>query len=90
MDFRDTPEEARFREEVRTWLDANLPDELRGHRGGEARFDGPEVRVMLRGRVIRTLAGDAADEVRRALDLDDGEGVQRIVARRLGIYEPRD
>jgi len=27
VDFRDTPEEARFREEVRTWLDASLPDE---------------------------------------------------------------
>ncbi|MGA8487682.1 MAG: acyl-CoA dehydrogenase family protein, partial [Gaiella sp.] len=48
MDFRDTPEEARFREEVRSWLDANLPDELRGHRGGEARFDGPEVRAWSR------------------------------------------
>ena len=48
MDFRDTPEEARFREEVRTWLDASLPDELRGHRGGEARFDGPEVRAWSR------------------------------------------
>ena len=44
MDFRDTPEEAGFRDEVRTWLDANLPDVLRGHLGGEARFDGPEVR----------------------------------------------
>ena len=48
VDFRDTPEEARFREEVRTWLDASLPDELRGHRGGEARFDGPEVRAWSR------------------------------------------
>ena len=48
VDFRDTPEEARFREEVRSWLDANLPDELRGHRGGEARFDGPEVRAWSR------------------------------------------
>ena len=48
MDFRDTPEEARFREEVRSWLEANLPDELRGHRGGEARFDGPEVRAWSR------------------------------------------
>ena len=48
MDFRDTPEEARFRDEVRAWIDANLPDELRGHRGGEARFDGPEVRAWSR------------------------------------------
>ncbi len=44
MDFRDTPEQAAFRDEVRAWLDENLPDELRGHRGGEARFDGPEIR----------------------------------------------
>ena len=48
VDFRDTPEEARFREEVRSWLDANLPDELLAHRGGEARFDGPEVRAWSR------------------------------------------
>jgi alkylation response protein AidB-like acyl-CoA dehydrogenase len=48
VDFRDSPEEARFREEVRAWIDANLPDELRGHRGGEARFDGPEVRAWSR------------------------------------------
>ncbi len=27
---------------------ANLPEELRGHRGGEARFDGPEVRAWSR------------------------------------------
>ena len=37
-----------FRDEVRTWLEANLPDELRGHRGGAARFDGPEVRAWSR------------------------------------------
>ena len=48
VDFRDTPEEARFRDEVRSWLDANLPDELRGHGGGAARFDGPEVRAWSR------------------------------------------
>jgi alkylation response protein AidB-like acyl-CoA dehydrogenase len=48
MDFRDTAEEERFREEVATWIAANLPDELRGHRGGEARFDGPEVRAWSR------------------------------------------
>ena len=48
VDFRDTPEEARFRDEVRSWLDAHLPDELRGHGGGAARFDGPEVRAWSR------------------------------------------
>jgi len=48
MDFRDTPEEARFREEARAWFDANLADELRAHRGGEARFDGPAVRAWSR------------------------------------------
>ena len=48
MDFRDTAEEARFREEVRAWFDENLPEELRGHRGGAARFDGPEVRAWSR------------------------------------------
>ena len=44
MDLRDTPEEAAFRAELRAWLEASLPDELRGHRGGAARFDGPALR----------------------------------------------
>jgi alkylation response protein AidB-like acyl-CoA dehydrogenase len=48
VDFRDTPEQAAFREEVRAWLDEHLPDELRGHRGGGARFDGPEIRQWSR------------------------------------------
>ena len=48
MDFRDTPEQAAFREELRTWLDEHLPEELRGHRGGGARFDGPEIRQWSR------------------------------------------
>ena len=39
MDLRDTPEEAAFRAELRAWLDANLPDEKRGGRGGAQRFD---------------------------------------------------
>ena len=38
----------RRREELRTWLDEHLPDELRGHRGGGARFDGPEIRQWSR------------------------------------------
>jgi alkylation response protein AidB-like acyl-CoA dehydrogenase len=48
VDFRDSPEQAAFREEVRSWIDEHLPDELRGHRGGGARFDGPEVRSWSR------------------------------------------
>jgi alkylation response protein AidB-like acyl-CoA dehydrogenase len=39
MDLRDTAEEAAFRAEVRAWIEANVPDELRGHRGGEERFE---------------------------------------------------
>ena len=38
MDLRDTAEEAAFRAELRAWLDANLPDDRRGWRGGEQRF----------------------------------------------------
>ena len=45
MDLRDTPEEAAFREELRSWLAENLPAELQGHRGGATRFDGPEMRA---------------------------------------------
>jgi alkylation response protein AidB-like acyl-CoA dehydrogenase len=48
VDFRDSPEQAAFREELRAWIDEHLPDELRGHRGGGARFDGPEVRQWSR------------------------------------------
>jgi alkylation response protein AidB-like acyl-CoA dehydrogenase len=48
VDLRDTPEEAAFRTEVRDWIESNLPDALRGHRGGAARFDGPEVRAWSR------------------------------------------
>jgi alkylation response protein AidB-like acyl-CoA dehydrogenase len=48
VDFRDTPEEAAFRAELRGWLDTNLPEELRGHRGGAARFDGSELREWSR------------------------------------------
>src|ERR687888_2213352 len=44
MELRDSPEEAAVRAEVRAWLEANLPEELRGSRGGEARFEGPAMR----------------------------------------------
>jgi alkylation response protein AidB-like acyl-CoA dehydrogenase len=44
VDLRDTPDEAAFRAELRTWLDANLTGELRENRGGAARFDGNGVR----------------------------------------------
>jgi alkylation response protein AidB-like acyl-CoA dehydrogenase len=39
VDLRDNPEEAAFRSELRAWLDANLPEERRGWRGGAQRFD---------------------------------------------------
>jgi alkylation response protein AidB-like acyl-CoA dehydrogenase len=39
VDLRDTPEEAAFRTELRAWLEANLPEERRGGRGGAQRFD---------------------------------------------------
>ena len=39
MDLRDNPEEAAFRRELRAWIDANLPEEKRGWRGGGQRFE---------------------------------------------------
>ena len=48
VNFRDTPEQAEFRAEVRAWYDEHLPVELRGHQGGAARFDGEEFRAWSR------------------------------------------
>jgi alkylation response protein AidB-like acyl-CoA dehydrogenase len=41
VDLRDTPEEAAFRAELRSWLEANLPEDRRNWRGGAQRFDDP-------------------------------------------------
>jgi alkylation response protein AidB-like acyl-CoA dehydrogenase len=48
MDLRDTSQEAAFRAQVRAWIVENLPDELRGHRGGAARFEGSAMREWSR------------------------------------------
>ena len=48
MDLRDTPEQAQFRAELRDWIDANLPAEKRGGRGGAQRFDDPFMREWSR------------------------------------------
>jgi alkylation response protein AidB-like acyl-CoA dehydrogenase len=48
VDLRDTPEEAKFRKKLRTWVEANLPEEKRGGRGGAQRFDDPFVREWSR------------------------------------------
>src|SRR3954468_21002547 len=39
MDLRDTPEEAAFRAELRSWIAENLPEQQRGGRGGAQRFE---------------------------------------------------
>jgi alkylation response protein AidB-like acyl-CoA dehydrogenase len=39
VQLRDSTDEAAFREEVRAWITENLPEESRGRRGGEARFE---------------------------------------------------
>ena len=44
MDLRDTPDEAQFRSELDAWLEANVPPELRGHRGGAARYSDDSIR----------------------------------------------
>jgi alkylation response protein AidB-like acyl-CoA dehydrogenase len=44
VDLGDTPDEGQFRNELRAWLEANLPADLRGHRGGAARFSDEAVR----------------------------------------------
>src|SRR3954453_957685 len=39
MDLRDTPEEAAFSAELRSWIEENLPEQQRGGRGGAQRFE---------------------------------------------------
>jgi alkylation response protein AidB-like acyl-CoA dehydrogenase len=48
VDLRDTPEEAEFRAELRAWVDATLPADKRGGRGGAQRFEDPFVREWSR------------------------------------------
>ncbi len=48
MDLRDTPEEAQFRSELRAWVEANLPADKRGGRGGAQRFEDPFIREWSR------------------------------------------
>jgi alkylation response protein AidB-like acyl-CoA dehydrogenase len=48
VDLRDTPEEAEFRTELRAWVEANLPADKRGGRGGAQRFEDPFVREWSR------------------------------------------
>jgi alkylation response protein AidB-like acyl-CoA dehydrogenase len=43
MDFDFTPEQEAFRKEVRAWLEANLPDDLRGRAFASSRADREEV-----------------------------------------------
>ena len=45
MDFNDTPEEAAFRKEVRTWLDANATRKSDDSKSFRARNDDPELHV---------------------------------------------
>jgi alkylation response protein AidB-like acyl-CoA dehydrogenase len=48
VDLRDTQEEGAFRAEVRAWVDANLPADKRGGRGGAQRFEDPFIREWSR------------------------------------------
>jgi len=48
VDLRDTQEEAAFRAELRAWVDANLPADKRGGRGGAQRFEDPFIREWSR------------------------------------------
>ncbi len=46
MDFDFTPEQEAFRKEVRAWLEANLPDDLRGRAFAASRADRDEVQKL--------------------------------------------
>jgi alkylation response protein AidB-like acyl-CoA dehydrogenase len=57
MDLRDTPEQAEFRATLRAWIDANLPEDKRGSRGGAQRFDDPFMREWSRQQYEAGYAG---------------------------------
>ena len=46
-----------------------------------------KVLVRFRGRLVRTLVGADADEVRCAVDLGDPAAVQLLVARKTGNFK---
>ena len=46
-----------------------------------------KVLVEFRGRLVRTLVGRDADEVKRALDAGDHAAVQLLVARKTGNFK---
>src|SRR5215469_5453726 len=48
MNLRDNSEEAAFRAALRAWVDANLPLDKRGGRGGAQRFEDPFMREWSR------------------------------------------
>jgi len=74
MDFEDTPEEAAFRAEARTFLEANAerrkPGEVEGYRRGQ---DAPG--AMDRAKAFQRKKADAGFV-----------GIQRHKLRRLGIH----
>ena len=46
-----------------------------------------KVLVEFRGRLVRTLVGRDADEVRRAIDAGDDAALQLLVARKTGNFK---
>lgn len=46
-----------------------------------------QVRVHFRGRLVRTLVADDADEIRDAIARGDAAAVQLLVARRTGNFK---
>ena len=46
-----------------------------------------KVLVRFRGRLVRTLTGDAADEIRAAVAAGDDAAVQLLVARKTGNFK---
>jgi alkylation response protein AidB-like acyl-CoA dehydrogenase len=57
VDLRDTQGEAQFRAELRAWVEANLPADKRGGRGGAQRFEDPFVREWSRALYAAGYAG---------------------------------